>query len=132
VELGCGIGVGDISLSAQKTATPRAVIRVEPNVYVQNSNGGNMDRRACIEALKQLGNSDDTNRDQVVRKCVKDFIKPAASDLHKQLRALSEDIDAEAGTVADEHWSYAKVFVQSMLHYMDAEMVDPPESNRTE
>jgi hypothetical protein len=91
-----------------------------------------MDQRACIDALKQVGKSDDTNRDQAVRKCVKDFIKPAASDLYKQLQALSEDIDAEAGTVADEHWNYAKVFVQSMLHYMDAEMVDPPNGTRTE
>ena len=86
-----------------------------------------MDRRACIEAMRRLAGSDDTNRDQVVRKCVKDFIKPAASDLYKQLQALSEDIDAEAGTVPDEHWNYAKVFVQSMLHYMDAEMLDGPE-----
>jgi predicted lipoprotein len=86
-----------------------------------------MDQRACIEAIKQLAGSDDTNRDQVVRKYVKDFIRPAASDLYKQLQALSEDIDAEAGTVPDEHWNYAKIFVQSMIHYMDAEMLDGPE-----
>ena len=46
--------------------------------------------------------------------------------LRKQLQGLSEDIDAEAATAAGEDWSYAKVFVQSMLRYMDAEMVDAP------
>jgi hypothetical protein len=50
-----------------------------------------------------------------------------ASDLRKQLLGLAEDIDAEAGTATGEDWNYAKVFVQSMLHYMDAEMVHPPE-----
>jgi hypothetical protein len=84
-------------------------------------------RRTCIEALKQLARSDDTNRDQVVRMCVKECIEPEASDLRKQLLGLAEDIDAEAGTATGEDWNYAKVFVQSMLHYMDAEMVHPPE-----
>jgi hypothetical protein len=81
-------------------------------------------RRACIEALKQLAGSDDTNRDQVVRMHVKDCISPAAMELRKQLQALAEDIDAEAGTATGEDWNYAKVFVQSMLHYMDEEMLD--------
>jgi hypothetical protein len=76
-------------------------------------------RRKCIEALKQLARSDDTNRDEVVRMRVKDCIEPEASDLRKQLQGLSED-------AAGEHWSYAKVFVQSMLRYMDTEMVDAP------
>jgi hypothetical protein len=44
----------------------------------------------------------------------------------RSLQGLSEGIDAEAGTAAGEDWSYAKVFVQSMLRYMDAEMVDAP------
>ena len=83
-------------------------------------------RRKCIEALKQLARSDDTNRDEVVRMRVKDCIEPEASDLRKQLQGLSEDIDAEAATAAGGDWSYAKVFVQSMLRYMDAEMVDAP------
>ena len=51
-------------------------------------------RRTCIEALKQLARSDDTNRDEVVRMRVKDCIEPEASDLRKQLQGLSEDIDA--------------------------------------
>ena len=57
---------------------------------------------------------------------VKDCIEPEASDLRKQLQRLSEDIDAELGIAPGEDWSYAKVFVQSMLRYMDAEMVDAP------
>jgi hypothetical protein len=59
-------------------------------------------RRKCIEALKQLARSDDTNRDEVVRMRVKDCIEPEASDLRKQLQGLSEDIDAEAATAAGE------------------------------
>ena len=47
--------------------------------------------------------------------------------MRKQLLGLAEDIDAEAGTATGEDWNYAKVFVQSMLHYMDAEMVHPQE-----
>jgi hypothetical protein len=82
-------------------------------------------RRACIEALKQLAGSDDTNRDQVVRMHVKACIRPEALNLRKQLHCLAEDIDAEAGAATGEEWNYAKVFVQSMLHYMDAEMVEP-------
>jgi hypothetical protein len=89
-------------------------------------------RRVCIEALKQVAGSNDTNRDQIIRMHVKDCIRPEASDLRKQLQALAEDIDAEAGTATGENWNYAKVFVQSMLHYMDAEMVDPPNGTRTE
>jgi hypothetical protein len=89
-------------------------------------------RRACIEALKQLAGSDDTNRDNTVRMHVKECIRPEASDLREQLQGLAEDIDAEAGTATGEDWNYAKVFVQSMLHYMDAEMVDPPEPKPTE
>jgi hypothetical protein len=84
-------------------------------------------RRRCIEALKQLAGTNDTNRDQVVRMHVMECIKPEAADLRKQLKGLAEDIDAEAGTATGEDWNYARVFVQSMLHYMDAEMVDPPE-----
>ena len=52
--------------------------------------------------------------------------------MRKQLLGLAEDIDAEAGTATGEDWTCAKVFVQSMLHYMDAEMVDPPNGTRTE
>jgi hypothetical protein len=89
-------------------------------------------RRACIEALKQLAGSDDTNRDNTVRMHVKECIRPEASDLREQLQGLAKDIDAEAGTATGEDWNYAKVFVQSMLHYMDAEMVDPPEPKPTE
>jgi hypothetical protein len=89
-------------------------------------------RKACIEALKQSAGSDDTNRDQAVRALIKDCIKPEASDLRKQLRSLADDLDAEAGTPSGEGWNYAKVFVQSMLHYMDEEMVDPPEPKPTE
>jgi hypothetical protein len=85
-------------------------------------------RRRCIEALKQLAGTNDTNRDQVVRMHVMECIKPEAADLRKQLQGLAEDIDAEAGTATGEDWNYARVFVQSMLHYMDAEMVDPPET----
>ena len=87
-------------------------------------------RRECIEALKQLAGSGDTNHDEVVRMRVKDCIEPEASDLRKQLQGLSEDIDAEAGIAAGEDWSYAKVFVQSMLRYMDTEMVDAPRSRK--
>jgi hypothetical protein len=83
-------------------------------------------RRECIEALKQLAGSGATNHDDVVRMRVKDCIEPEASDLRKQLQGLSEDIDAEAGIAAGQDWSYAKVFVQSMLRYMDTEMVDAP------
>jgi hypothetical protein len=83
-------------------------------------------RRECIQALKQLAGSDDSNHDEVVRMRVKDCIEPEASDLRKQLQRLSEDIDAEVGIAPGEDWSYAKVFVQSMLRYMDAEMVDAP------
>jgi hypothetical protein len=89
-------------------------------------------RRTCIEALKQLAGSNDTNHDQVVRMHVKECIRPEASDLRKQLQGLAEDIDAEAGSATGENWNYAKVFVQSMLHYMEAEMVDPPNGTRTE
>ena len=92
-----------------------------------------MERRsACIEALKQLAGSNDTNHDQVVRMHVMECIRPEASDLRKQLQGLAEDIDAEAGTATGENWNYAKVFVQSMLHYMDAEMFDPSNENQTE
>ena len=52
---------------------------------------------------------------------VKDCIEPEASDLRKQLQRLSEDIHAEVGIAPGEDWSYAKVFVQSMLRYMDTE-----------
>ena len=83
-------------------------------------------RRECIEALKQLAGVDDSNHDEVVRMRVKDCIEPEASDFRKQLQGLSEDIDAEVGIAPGEDWSYAKVFVQSMLRYMDAEMVDAP------
>ena len=79
-------------------------------------------RRKCIEALKQLATSDDSNRDEVVRMRVKDCIEPEASDLRKQLQGLSEDIHAEVGIAPGEDWSYAKVFVQSMLRYVDTEM----------
>jgi hypothetical protein len=89
-------------------------------------------RRACIEALKQVAGSNDTNRAQVVRMHVKECIRPQASDLRKQLQGLAQDIEAEAGTATGEEWNYAKVFVQSMLHYMDAEMLDPPDGTRTE
>jgi hypothetical protein len=47
-------------------------------------------RRECIEALKQLAGSDDSNHDEVVRMRVKDCIEPEASDLRKQLQRLSE------------------------------------------
>ena len=85
-------------------------------------------RRACIEALKQIAGSND----QVVRMHIMECIRPEASDLRKQLQALTEDIDVEAGTVTAENWNYAKVFVQSMLHYMDEEMLDPPNRKGTE
>ena len=70
-------------------------------------------RRECIEALKQLAGSDDSNHDEVVRMRVKDCIEPEASDLRKQLQRLSEDIDAEAGIAAGEVWSYAKVLCKA-------------------
>ena len=47
-------------------------------------------RRECIEALKQLAGSGDTNHDEVVRMRVKDCIEPEASDLRKQLQGLSD------------------------------------------
>ena len=53
-------------------------------------------RRKCIEALKQLARSDDTNRDEVVRMRVKDCIEPEASDLRKQFQGLSEDMVIKA------------------------------------
>jgi len=68
-------------------------------------------RRACIEALRRVAGSNDTNRDQIVRTHVKDCIRPEASDLRKQLQALAADIDAEVGTATGENWNYAKVFV---------------------
>jgi hypothetical protein len=61
-------------------------------------------RRRCIEALKQLAGTNDTNRDQVVRMHVMECIKPEAADLRKQLQGLAEDIDAEAGTATGEDW----------------------------
>ena len=81
-------------------------------------------RRVCIEALRQLAGSNDVNSDLGVRMRVKECIRSEASALRKELQSLAEDIDAEAGSAAGEEWNYAKVFVQSMLHYMDAEMLD--------
>jgi hypothetical protein len=67
------------------------------------------------------------------------FSSAGAPDARRVLLALAAFVggrgavfSAEAGTATGENWNYAKVFVQSMLHYMDAEMVDPPNGTRTE
>ena len=77
-------------------------------------------RRECIEALKQLAGSDDSNHDEVVRMRVKDCIEPEVRTCASSCNACSKT-STQRWVSRREDWSYAKVFVQSMLRYMDTE-----------